>query len=55
MMAGTLCAAKAMIDAMIPMTQPIIMNHRRPKISERPPVNGKVMELEIVLAEIIQL
>ena len=55
MMVGTFFANMAMMDATMPIMQPMITNHLLPKMSERPPARGSETEVEIVLALIIQL
>jgi hypothetical protein len=55
MMVGTFLADMAMMDATMPIMQPMITNHLLPKMSERPPARGSETEVEIVLALIIQL
>jgi hypothetical protein len=55
MRVGIFLADMAMMDAMMPIMQPMMTNHLRPKMSERPPASGSETEVEIVLALIIQL
>jgi hypothetical protein len=51
----SLVAQIATMEAIMPMMHPIRTNHRRPKMSEKPPERGRAMEVLTVLALSIQL